>query len=123
MTSKLTFLVAVATVGATACASTPTAPSIMALPGAGKTHEQFRTDDARCRKVAATELQTTPPGTVPAQGRYDIVYSQCMYAEGNLIPVPGRGWRSRDLPPSTLPRGVPEPPSGTPPAPPPAPAR
>lgn len=36
-----------------ACASVPTGPSVMALPGTGKTFEQFRVDDMQCRDYAA----------------------------------------------------------------------
>ena len=34
------------------CASVPTGPSVMALPGTGKSFEQFRNDDAACRQYA-----------------------------------------------------------------------
>ncbi|HUW39235.1 MAG TPA: glycine zipper family protein [Rhodocyclaceae bacterium] len=34
------------------CASVPTGPSVMALPGTGKSFEQFRDDDAVCRQYA-----------------------------------------------------------------------
>lgn len=34
------------------CASAPTGPSVMALPGNGKSFEQFRYDDAECRQYA-----------------------------------------------------------------------
>ena len=36
----------------TACATVPQGPSLMALPGRGKTPEQFNTDDAYCRQLA-----------------------------------------------------------------------
>jgi hypothetical protein len=120
MTLKLTLVLVAVMVGPPSCASTPTGPSVMTLPGAGKSHDQCRSDDSRCRQIAAMELQTTPKGAVSAQGRYDVIYMQCRYAEGNQIPVPDRGWRSRD---NTLPRDIPRPPAGTPPAPPPAPVR
>lgn len=35
-----------AVVGLIACATIPTGPSVMILPGQGKTFEQFQTDDA-----------------------------------------------------------------------------
>ncbi|HEX8986792.1 MAG TPA: glycine zipper family protein [Rhodocyclaceae bacterium] len=35
-----------------ACASVPSGPSVMALPGTGKTFEQFRVDDMQCRQYA-----------------------------------------------------------------------
>lgn len=38
------------------CASIPDGPSVMALPGAGKTFEQFRADDASCRGYASSEI-------------------------------------------------------------------
>lgn len=34
------------------CASVPSGPSVMALPGSGKSFEQFRHDDAECRQYA-----------------------------------------------------------------------
>ncbi|MBK7768625.1 MAG: hypothetical protein IPI44_22870 [Sulfuritalea sp.] len=37
------------------CASAPTGPSIMALPGSGKSFEQFRYDDAECRQYAQNQ--------------------------------------------------------------------
>ena len=118
-------LIVAATLVTTACASAPTGPSVLVLPGRGKSDDQFRAEDARCRQRAASELQTTDHGTVTAQGRYDMVYMQCMYAEGNQIPVPGRGWRSTetDTPTTTRPPGLPPPPPGAPPPPPPGPAR
>jgi hypothetical protein len=35
-----------------ACAFVPTGPTMMALPGSGKTFDQFRVDDANCRQYA-----------------------------------------------------------------------
>jgi hypothetical protein len=103
------------------CAGLPTGPSMLVLPGDGKTAEQFRAEDIRCRQMAAGELQATPEGSVSPQGRYDMVYMQCMYAEGNQIPLAGRGWRSRatDRPPA-LPGDVHSPVPSTPTPPPPA---
>ncbi len=34
------------------CASVPTAPNVMALPGTGRTFEEFRADDMYCRDYA-----------------------------------------------------------------------
>ncbi len=39
-----------------ACASVPTGPSIMALPGTGKTFDQFRIDDLQCRDFAQAQV-------------------------------------------------------------------
>ena len=37
------------------CASVPTGPSVMALPGTGKNFDQFRLDDASCRNYAQVQ--------------------------------------------------------------------
>lgn len=97
LAGRLVAFVAVATAMLEGCAGMPTAPSVLVLPGEGKTPDQFRADDLHCREGAAAELQSTPKGTVSDQGRYDMVYMQCMYAQGNQIPLPGRGWRSRSI--------------------------
>ena len=107
-----------------ACASTPTGPSVLVLPGSGKSHDQFRAEDARCRQRAAAELQATDGGGVSAQRRYDMVYLQCMYTEGNRVPVAGSEWRSPGpAAPTPPPADVPPPPAGAPPPPPPGPGR
>lgn len=38
------------------CASVPTAPSVMALPGTGRTFDEFRADDAYCRDYAYRQI-------------------------------------------------------------------
>lgn len=38
------------------CASIPTGPTSMALPGTGKTFEQFRFDDAECQRYAYQQI-------------------------------------------------------------------
>lgn len=45
-----------ATLFLAACVSIPTGPSIMALPGSGKSFEQFRHDDQLCRQYAYTQV-------------------------------------------------------------------
>jgi hypothetical protein len=39
-----------------ACATMPTGPSVMVLPGEGKSFDQFRTDDAVCRQFAYEQV-------------------------------------------------------------------
>ncbi len=125
------------------CATVPRGPSVMALPGSGKTFEQFQADDINCRQWAAQQIGLSPQETInqntatgavvgtaigaglgaaigaasghagtgaaigagsgllvgtasganagqfygrEAQHRYDIAYTQCMYAKGNEIP-------------------------------------
>ncbi len=63
------------------------------------------------------------------QQRYDIAYTQCMYARGNRVPVSGRfesvprgmieAPRTTPPPVQQQPRAIPPPPPGTPPPPPP----
>lgn len=43
----------------TACASVPNGPSAMALPGTGKSFDQFRFDDASCRQYAHEQIGGT----------------------------------------------------------------
>lgn len=38
------------------CVSTPPGPSVMALPGTGKSFDQFRSDDADCRQYALYQI-------------------------------------------------------------------
>jgi len=160
----------------TACATVPTGPSVMVLPGSGKNFDQFQVDDAVCRQWAAQQTGTTTtqvatestgsgaaigtalgaaggaavgaaagnPATGAAVGaglgllggtavgannaegaqwtvqhRYDVAYTQCMYAKGNQVPVP-QGSQPTRMSSSTL-----QPPAGSapPPPPPPGPSR
>jgi hypothetical protein len=41
------------------CTSIPTGPSVMALPGTGKSFEQFRGDDMQCRRYASEQIGET----------------------------------------------------------------
>ena len=73
------------------CVTIPVGPTVMVLPGPGKTVEQFQADDAVCRPWASQQAGTTPEGAATVQWRYDIAYQQCMYVKGNQIPgVPAR---------------------------------
>jgi hypothetical protein len=80
---------AIVVVTAAGCATAPTAPSVMVLPGAGLSLEQFQADETQCRQWAA--------GRAPGAGQqreYDMAYMQCMYAKGHQIP----GVRRSDRP-------------------------
>jgi hypothetical protein len=46
------------------CATIPRGPSVMALPGSGKTFEEFKADDAVCREWAAQQIGRSPQETV-----------------------------------------------------------
>jgi hypothetical protein len=44
-----------------ACATPlPNGPGVMALPGTGKSFDEFRANDAECRQYAGSQLGTTP---------------------------------------------------------------
>jgi hypothetical protein len=42
-----------------ACATVPSGPSVMALPGTGKTFDRFRADDMDCRQYADVQIGGT----------------------------------------------------------------
>jgi outer membrane lipoprotein SlyB len=44
-----------------ACASTPTGPGVMVLPGTGKSFDQFRFDDNECRQYASYTVNGQEP--------------------------------------------------------------
>src|SRR5471030_202144 len=149
----------------TACAVAPTGPSAMALPGSGKSFEQFQSDDLSCRNYAQAQagsaqqasdestVRSAALGTVVGaalgaavnggrgagvgagtglafgtlagvgegqrsaygtQRRYDNAYQQCMYAQGNRVPVSGRMMAS----PAPVYSAPAYPPPNTPPPPP-----
>jgi len=50
----VSFVVLIAALSA--CATFPTGPSVMSLPGTGKSFEQFRADDAVCRQFAFEQV-------------------------------------------------------------------
>ena len=45
----------------TACASIPSGPSVMALPGSGKNFDQFRHDDYQCKQFAHEQVGGVTP--------------------------------------------------------------
>ena len=77
------------------CATVPSAPGVMALPGSAKSADEFRSDDAACRQAAEIDA------TAMKQRRYDMIYLQCMYAKGNQIPVPGSRFQPTQVSPGS----------------------
>jgi outer membrane lipoprotein SlyB len=151
-----------------ACVTVPSGPSMMSLPGSGKSFDQFRADDYDCRQYASVQAGGTTPnqaavnsgvtsaavgtavgaaagalidgrsgagvgagvglltGSLAGSGaantssyglqqRYDIGYTQCMYAKGHKVPVSGRFTSSSEQPAQRY--------SAPPPPPPPPPYR
>jgi uncharacterized protein YcfJ len=153
------------------CVSVPNGPSKMALPGSGKSFQQFSADDASCRQFALNQIggktaqqqandsfvETAVVGTAlgalvgaasgghqgagvgaatglaagsmvgsgasresayTIQQRYDNAYVQCMYANGEKVPVQaGSFMQNHQAAPVQAP--VQAPPNGLPPPPPP----
>lgn len=63
MVKLATPLALLGALGLSACAVQPPAgPSFAAMPGQGKTYEQFQSDDARCRQTAAAANGNVTPG-------------------------------------------------------------
>ena len=60
------------------CASVPSSPSVMALPGSAKSADEFRSDDAACRQAAAIDAKATE------KWRYDMTYLECMCTPGAI---------------------------------------
>jgi hypothetical protein len=65
-----------------ACATVPTGPAVMALPGIGTAGGLLAETGVGATGGEAAGYQ--------AQRRYDNVYEQCMYAKGNQIPGTAR---------------------------------
>lgn len=107
----------------TACASMPSGPSTMALPGSGKSFDNFRIDDNQCRQFAYEQFNGASPEKYSEQvnqQRYDTSYVQCMYRKNHRVPVYGQftndPTQSDNINPN---KSIPPPPSGEPPPPPP----
>ncbi|QFY42812.1 glycine zipper family protein [Candidatus Methylospira mobilis] len=118
MTDSLKRIILTAPLILTACATVPSGPTILALPGTGKNFEQFNGDDTVCRHFALLQAQGASPRQAAAssgltgndndigpvapretgntdtssaarQNNYDIAYIHCMYAKGHRVPVQG----------------------------------
>ncbi len=62
------FVAVAGVLGLGACAvAPPPGPSFAAMPGNGKTYEQFQVDDARCRQMGAQANGNVTPGQAAAQ--------------------------------------------------------
>ena len=107
----------------TACANMPTGPSMMALPGSGKSFDKFHNDDNQCRQFAHERVNETSADNNSEyvnQQLYDTSYVQCMYVQGHRVPVYGQ---FTDSPTKSGDNGnpnknIPPPPPGKPPPPP-----
>jgi hypothetical protein len=75
-----------------ACSTMPSGPSVLVLPSAGTNFDQFRNEDQLCRNLTHKQVEAAEDSMDSedeAQQGYNIVYIQCMYSKGHLVPVPG----------------------------------
>ena len=61
MTHSPRLLLLIALLGLGACATLPTGPAVMVLPGTGKNFDQFRFDDGACRQFAYDQVAGVTP--------------------------------------------------------------
>lgn len=59
-TSFKSIITGVAILAVSGCVYVPTGPSVMVLPGSGKSFEQFQADDAMCRQWAGYQIGQSP---------------------------------------------------------------
>lgn len=110
------------------CATAPSGPSVLVLPGTGKSFDQFRADEQECRQYAQAQSGgAAGDGALAGSGaagtssyalqkRYDFAYQQCMYAKGHKVPMSrAEAERYRPPPSKAAPPPPPPPPAGTPP--------
>lgn len=64
MNWKRGFMLFLAVLVLSACATIPTGPSVRVLPGPGKSFEAFQSDDSACREWARQQTGTPPSDTV-----------------------------------------------------------
>jgi hypothetical protein len=111
-------LVPAALLFAAACATElPAGPNLLALPGTGKTFDEFRADEQACRNVSQSDVAAKANEVSDfdaLQRRYDAVFTQCMYAKGHKVPVRGN-YQTRNSPQAAR-TPPPPPPPGQPPA-------
>ena len=67
MSKTLKFFPLIALLGLGACTTMPSGPSVLSLPGSGKSFDQFRADDASCRQYAQQQIG----GMTPDQAAVD----------------------------------------------------
>jgi hypothetical protein len=70
------------------CATAPAGPTVLVLPGNGKSLEQFQTDLNACRTWSDQQAKEalTAASSWEMQRAYDYSFMQCMYAKGHQVP-------------------------------------
>ncbi len=62
MSRSFILVLVIALFAITGCASLPTGPGVMVLPGTGLTFDRFRNDDAVCQQYAFSQIGGISPG-------------------------------------------------------------
>jgi hypothetical protein len=83
-----------------------------ALPGTGKTLEQFQADDRECQGYASGNVAgraSAASDPYDLQRQYDFAYIQCMYSRGHKVPIAGAytGAAPGTIPPPPAPQTAP----------------
>jgi hypothetical protein len=92
MRSIIKFFAAPAVLALGACVSIPTGPSMMALPGTGKTFDQFRMDDGDCRQYSyAQNGGNTPESAATDSGIKSAAVGTLIGAAAGAALGGGRG--------------------------------
>lgn len=74
------------------CASIPSGPSVMALPGSNKTFDQFRDDDAYCKLYASEQVKgQTPNRAAILSGAGTAALATALGAAAGAVFGGGRG--------------------------------
>ena len=95
-TSKIVALAVLCGLLLGACSTVPPGPSVMALPGTGKSFDAFQGDDSVCRQWAAQQAGTTPEragglATAERAGVGTLIGAGLGAAIGALAHNPGLG--------------------------------
>lgn len=76
----------------TACVNVPIGPSVMVLPGSGKTFDQFRSDDYLCRQFASQQTGfQTPKSSATSSGVESAAVGAALGAAAGAAFGGGRG--------------------------------
>ncbi len=70
MTRTKKILVPAAALLLAACATTPSGPSVLVLPGDGKSFDQFRFDEQDCRQYASAQVGGKTPGEAAGESGF-----------------------------------------------------
>lgn len=78
--------IAAAVLALAGCASVPSGPNVMALPGSGKSFDQFRFDDYECRQFAHASVNGgTPNGSAVDSGVKSAVVGTAVGAAAGAL--------------------------------------